>query len=76
MTDSTALVEAIARYVEHLRDDYLSSCEPVTKVARLIRVRFGALPEDGECPLCRRYFTDDLGKLAIHVAECDVQERP
>jgi hypothetical protein len=33
-------VESIAEYVEHLRDDFVSTAEPVKKVARLIRERF------------------------------------
>lgn len=33
-------VEDIASFVEHLRDDFLSSTEPVKKIARLIRERF------------------------------------
>lgn len=33
-------VEEIAVFVEHLRDDYISECEHVGKVARLIRERF------------------------------------
>lgn len=37
-----SLVEQIASFVEHLRDDYVSTMEPVTKVARLIRERFSA----------------------------------
>lgn len=35
-------VEAIASFVEHLRDGYQSTAEPVAKVARLIRERFNA----------------------------------
>lgn len=34
-------VEVIASFVEHLRDGYQSTTEPVAKVARLIRERFG-----------------------------------
>lgn len=33
-------VESIASFVEHLRDEYQSSMEPVGKVARLIREKF------------------------------------
>lgn len=35
-------VEAVAEYVEHLRDDFQSTTEPVKKVARLIRERFSS----------------------------------
>ena len=34
-------VEVIASFVEHLRDGHQSTTEPVSKVARLIRERFG-----------------------------------
>jgi hypothetical protein len=46
------IVEDIASYVEHLRDEYLSTMEPVSKVARLIRERFAAapLPPAGDAP--------------------------
>ena len=35
-------VEVIASFVEHLRDGYQSTAEPVSKVARLIREKFGS----------------------------------
>jgi hypothetical protein len=35
------LVEEIAEFVEHLRDEHSSAMEPVGTVARLIRERFG-----------------------------------
>lgn len=40
------LVEEIAVFIEHLRDDYLSQAEPVQRVARKVRERFGAVPAD------------------------------
>ena len=52
------LVEEIALFVEHLRDDYQSTAEPVAKVARLIREKFGSATvatekqEDHGGPLC------------------------
>lgn len=38
--DRADLVEAIAAFVERLRDGHQSTTEPVTKVARLIRENF------------------------------------
>jgi hypothetical protein len=36
-------IEEIASFVEHLRDGYASTTEPVSKVARLIRERFASV---------------------------------
>jgi len=36
------IVEEIADTVEHLRDNFVSTAEPVAKVARLIREQFGS----------------------------------
>lgn len=38
------IVEEIALFVEHLRDGHQSTAEPVSKVARLIREKFGSAP--------------------------------
>lgn len=72
--------EAVATFVEHLRDDFVSTTEPVKKVARLIRERFAygrespaaeTPRERGTCNACKELGVQISTRLGMkRCAQC------